>query len=278
MKQIAAILLVLVPVSGLGQQDPATHPYFSQRYFASVGLFSPDRKVRLGLDTTVELPEGSQNPFVDFSETFDLNSSDDTASAEIGWRFGEKWQLRGQYFRIDDHNKITLDENVEWGDYIFNAGTFVGGGSDVQITRLFFGRTLWSSDNEEAGVGFGGHILDFSAYVNGNGVINGVDVGFVEERASATQPLPNFGAWYARTWSDDWVAGLRIDWLSADIGKYDGHIINGSASIGYTIGEHFGVALAYNWFEVDLQIDDSDWHGLMRSRFQGPYVSLTGYW
>jgi hypothetical protein len=276
--RFAALLIVLVPLAGYAQDGSNSHPYFSSKYFASVGLFKPDRKVRLGLDASVNLPEPGPRPYVDFSETLDLKSSDESFSAEIGWRFGEKWQLRGQYFSVDDKSRVSLEEDVEWGDYTFNVGTSVGAGSDIQITRLFFGRTFWTSDNREFGLGLGGHILDLSAYINGNATINGVDAGFAQRRASITQPLPNIGGWFMRSWSERWAARVRLDWLSANVGKYDGRIINASASLGYAIGDNFGFALAYNYFEIDLGIDDSDWRGRARSRFEGPFLSLTGYW
>jgi hypothetical protein len=277
-KRLAALLLVLVPLTSFAQDRASSHPYFDNKYFASVGLFKPDRKVRLGLDASVDIPDPGPAMHVDFSETLDVESSDETFSAEIGWRFGEKWQLRGQYFQVDDKNRASLDEDVEWGDYVFNAGTSVGAGSDIQITRLFFGRTFWLTENREFGLGLGGHLLDLSAYVNGNATINGVDVGCVQERASVTAPLPNIGGWFMRSWSERWAARVRLDWLAADVGRYDGHIINASASVGYAIGDHFGMALAYNYFEIDLGIDDPDWRGSARSRYEGPYLSLTGYW
>ena len=81
--------------------------------------------------------------------------------------------MRGQYFGVDNNSQVSLEEDVEWGDVVFNEGTFVGAGSDYQVTRLFFGRTFKSTDRRELGLGLGGHILDISAYINGNATIDG---------------------------------------------------------------------------------------------------------
>jgi hypothetical protein len=173
---------------------------------------------------------------------------------------------------------VSLEEDVEWGGVVFNEGTFVGAGNDYQVTRLFFGRTFRSSERSELGLGIGAHILDISAYINGNATIDGVDVGYKQERASVSQPLPNFGAWYMHAFSDKWAATFRLDWLSASVGDYDGRIINSALSVGYAVTDNFGIGLAYNFFELDVKVDDSDWTGSILSRFDGPYISLTGYW
>jgi hypothetical protein len=161
---------------------------------------------------------------------------------------------------------------------VFDQGTFVGVGIDMQITRLFFGRTFRSSASREFGFGIGGHILDLAAFIEGNASVDGVDVGYQKERASVSQPLPNFGAWYMHAFNSNWAATLRLDWLSAAVDKYDGRIINSAASIGYAIGDHVGLSLAYNYFEISLDVDDDDWRGRVKLRFNGPYIALTGYW
>jgi hypothetical protein len=278
MKRFAAVIFLLLPAVGHSDESDAIHPYLGSKYFASVGLFRSDQDVRLGLDGSVDVPEGALSPYIDFAQSLGIKTTESTFSAEVGWRFGSKWQLRGQYFRIDDSTRATLEEDVEWGDAIFNVGTNVGAGTDMQITRLFFGRTFRATGSREFGLGLGAHILDLAAYINGDATIDGADVGYVEERARASAPLPNFGAWYVHGFSENLAATARVDWLSASVGDYDGRIVNAAASIGYAIGDHFGLSLAYNYFELAVDVNDTDWHGRVKLRFDGPYLALTGYW
>lgn len=282
MKKLFAVIVVLMPALVHGQNVNPIHPYLDSEFYASVGLFLPDQNTQLGLESSIEItipdPEPAPYESIDFDETFGFSDSDETFAAEIGWRFGEKWQLRGQYFRVDNNTRVSLEEDVEWGDVVFNVGTFVGAGNDYQVTRLFFGRTFKSSERSEFGLGLGAHILDVSAYINGNATIDGVDVGYAQERASIAQPLPNFGAWYMHAFSEKWAGTIRADWLSASIDDYDGYIVNAAVNLGYAMNDHFGIGLAYNFFEVNLKIDDPDWTGRIISRFDGPYIALTGYW
>jgi len=279
---MTAVALVMLPTLVQGQGANPIHPYLSNKFFTSVGLFLPDQNMRLNLGTSLEITipdaEPTPNEQIDFDETFSFSDSDEVFSAEIGWRFGKKWQLRGQYFRVDNNSTASLEEDIEWGDVVFNEGTFVSAGTDFQITRLFFGRTFKSTDRSELGIGIGVHALDISAYINGNATIDGIDVGFRQERASIVQPLPNFGAWYMHAFSEKWAATLRVDWLSASVGDYDGYIVNSALNVGYAVTDHFGIGVAYNFFELNLKVDDSDWSGRILSRFDGPYIALTGYW
>lgn len=282
MKKALILAVVLVPMLAQGQDLEPIHPYLGKEFFAAVGLFLPDQNTRLGLtasgEVTIPNPEPAPNGSIDFDETFGFSDGDETFSAEIAWRFGEKWQVRGQYFRIDSNSRVTLEEDIKWGEYVFNEGTFVGAGDDYQVTRLFFGRTFRNTSRSELGLGLGLHLLDISAYINGDATIDGVDVGYAQERASVSGPLPNFGAWYMHAFSEKWSATLRIDWLSANYERYDGHIINSALNMGYAVTDHFGIGLAYNFFEIDVEVDDSSWRGSMLSRFDGPFLSLTGYW
>ena len=273
-----SLLSTMFTAAAHGREDPTAVGFLNAKYFASVGLFAPDRKLRLGLDASFDITIPQPDEFVDFSEQFDIKSRDETFSAEFGWNFGDRWQLRGQYFRVEDTQSAELNEDIQWGDYTFNAGTSVGAGSDMQITRLFFGRRFWNSETLEAGLGIGGHLLDVSAFVAGNASIDGELIGFVEERASASQPLPNIGGWFQRVYADRWIVKARLDWLAANIDDYEGHIVNASAGLAYNFSDHFGIGLAYNLFEIDITIHDTDWKGRIRSRFQGPFISLNGYW
>lgn len=278
LRLVSLLCGLLASAVSYGQDEASPNGFLDSKYFVSVGLFAPDRKVRLGLDASVDLTIPQPDPYVDFSETFDFNSRDETFSAEFGWNFGERWQFRGQYFRIDADQGVELTEDVQWGDYVFGAGTSVAAGTDMQITRLFFGRKFWGSESYEAGLGIGGHILDLSGYINGEATVDGELVGFVQERASVSQPLPNIGGWYRHVFAERWVLKVRLDWLAANVDKYDGHIINGSLGFAYGLSNHFAVGLSYNLFEIDLGIDDTDWQGRVRSRFEGPYLALTGFW
>jgi hypothetical protein len=48
--------------------------------------------------------------------------------------------------------------------------------------------------------------------------------------------------------------------------------------VNYQIAENFGVGVNYNYFDIDVKIDQSDWRGQIVSSHKGLYVDLSFYW
>lgn len=255
-------------------EEADASPYLSKRFFASAGIFFPDRELKFRIDGSLPAVRST----VDFSERFNLKGSDETGSYEIGWRFREDWMLRGQYFNVENSSTATLTEDIQWGDYTFNAGTSVGAGSDVSVIRAFFGKTYRRQGDYEFGIGGGLHVLDIGASIRGNAFINGMDAGFRSESVNVSGPLPNIGAWYVRSLSQSWAFTVRADWMSAKVGDYSGRIINAGVGVNYALTEHFGVGVNYNFFDLNLGVRDSGWKGRANVRYDGIYVFLSGYW
>lgn len=269
------VIVLLAPVLANAQDDRDVHPFLSKRYFTTLGIFFPDRSFKFDVDGTA--PSTTDEP-VDFSERFQLGGTDVTGAFEIGWRFSENWLLRGQYFRVDDSASVALNDDIEWGDVVFNSGTRVTAGTEVSITRIFVGRILRQADTFEIGIGGGLHLLEIGAFIRGNAFIDGMDAGFRDEAVSVNGPFPNIGAWYVHSLSAKWALNVRLDWLSASVDKYDGKIVNAAAGLTYALSEHFGVGLSYNYFELDLRVNDESWRGRTRNQFHGAYLFLSSYW
>jgi len=120
-------------------------------------------------------------------------------------------------------------------------------------------------------------LLEIGAFIRGNAFIDGTDAGFRDEAVSVNGPFPNIGAWYIHSLSNRWAANVRFDWLSASVDKYDGKLVNAAAGLTYAMSEHFGVGLSFNYFEIDLGINDESWRGRTRNCFHGAYVCISGY-
>lgn len=71
---------------------------------------------------------------------------------------------------------------------------------------------------------------------------------------------------------------MRADWFSTSVGDYSGGIWNVMANVNYQIGEHFGVGVGYQFFQLDGELDADNWRGDLRVRFDGPFIQLAGFW
>lgn len=274
-KKIAGVLCFLalcLPGMTFAQNSPARHPLLEDTFTAGLGAFVFNR------DFTLRVDGESSNLEVDFDEAANLSSDDATFSATLRWRFGEKWSLWSQYFYSEDTKRAELTEDVPWRDVVFRQGTFVEAGLDISVVRLFMGRIFNAGPKHEFGAGAGLHWLEIGASIAGEALINDQSTGFYSDDVDAGAPLPNIGAWYLYTPTPRWAIETRLDWLEASFDEYSGGLWNASVGAQYQAFEHFGVGLSYQFFRLNVDVDNDHWDGATELTFQGPFLSVTATW
>ncbi len=249
------------------------HPYLERGFSLDLGVFYPDRE----LDLRVNGSLAGINDEIDFDKRRRLKSSDDIFAAELSWRFRGRWSLIGQYFDATDSVRRVLEEDIEWGNVVFGAGSNATSGVNFSVTRIFFGRQLDTSKSHDIGIGGGIHWINLGAFIEGEVLINGAPAA-ARRSVSAEAPLPNIGAWYKYSISPRWALRARADLLSADVGDYDGLMVNVALGVNYRAFEHVGIGLNYNFFKLDVGIEKSDWRGDIETVYDGVYVYASFYY
>ena len=272
--RLFGLLLIGYSAPGYSEEAGKVHPYLSETFFIDVGIFFPDRTFGVAVDGSL----GEDHDLIEFDESIDFNKADAIFSLEFGWRFGEKWRLTGQYFESSDGGSKTLEEDIEWEDVVFQAGTKASGGAGLTVVRAFFGREFSSGKTHDFGFGAGFHWLEIEAFLEGTILVEGggTEVAAVSVRAHA--PLPNIGLWYNYSITERWAFRSRADVFSAKIDRYDGRMINLALGVNYQIAENFGVGVSYNYFDIDVRIDQSDWRGQVATIHKGLFLDLSFYW
>jgi hypothetical protein len=265
--------LVICPFPAVAEDDAGDlHPFLTDGLSVDVGIFYPDREWDLRVNGSI----GGPNAEIDFDEGLKLGNPDSLFAAEIAWRFKGQWSLLAQFFDSSDSARTVLEEDIEWGDVVFGAGTGAIAGTDMNLARLFVGRQLDTSEVHDVGIGGGIHYLDISAYIEGTIIISGVQAS-ARESVSLSAPLPNIGAWYRYSISPRWAFRTRFDLLSADIGDYEGLLVNASLGVNYQAFRHFGIGVAYNYFELDVSINRPNWRGDIEMVYDGLFVYGSAY-
>ena len=274
LQRLPTCFFCVIAMPAFAQTQSDVHPYLEDGFIVNAGAFLPRTDVDVGVDGTLTGP----HPPVDFDRRIGGRKEETIFAAELTWRFGEKWSFRGQYFNSGRDVAAVLKEDIEWGDAVFEQGSFVGAGTDLELTRLFFARDFSASPKHEFGFGLGLHRLKIGGYLAGTAIING-EIFVEETRAvSAVAPLPNIGGWYAYSPSEKWVLDARLDWLDAEVGDYAGGLLNAAAGVNYQAFSHFGIGLKYQIFRLNLDVNKSDWHGDFELIYQGLYIYLSANW
>ncbi len=270
---IVCLLCFAGPRLTIAAESEDLHPYLQRGFSLDVGVFFPDRHLDLSVNGSV----AGENDEIDFDRGFQLGSADETFAAELSWRFRGKWSVVGQFFKTSDSARVVLEEDIEWGNVVFSAGSFATAGTDFTLTRIFFGRSFNTSKSHDVGIGGGLHWLHIGSFIEGEILVDGTPAA-ARRSVSAEVPLPNIGAWYKYSISPRWALRARLDLFGADIGDYDGLLVNASLGLNFQAFEHVGLGLSYNYFELDISIDKSDWRGNIETIYDGIYMYASMYY
>jgi hypothetical protein len=276
---ITLIFLVsTVPVSYAEEADRKDfeyHPLLTDEFTMSLGVYSSGAEYKLSASSDAE-PLKERN--IDFDKTLGVDDQTTLFHGMFRWRFGEKWSLAGQYFRTNASGEAVLTDNIEWNDLLFREGTSAAAGVKTSVSRLFMGRVFSKGPQHELGAGVGLHNLKIDAFIEGEVLLNDGTSAFRKSSVASNAPLPNIGAWYMYSPARRWLVTSRIDFMTANIGDYDGTLVNGSIGVNYQTSRLFGIGLAYQYFSLDVGVDKSNWQGKVNLSYHGPVFSLTASW
>lgn len=270
------LLATLWSLPAPAQDAAERHPFLTAKFALSAGMFYPDRSIRLRASGTLE-PVTASDELIDFGEEFGISESDSTFAAEFSWRFTERWSFRMQYFDSEGESTAVLDEDIEWEDLVFLEGTRATAGTGFEMTRFFWGYNLYKRPQQEFGVGAGFHWLHISAFVAGTAETPD-GPRFAREGASVDAPLPNIGLWYIHGLSPRWAFRTRLDYFNADIYPYNGTFVNATAGLNFQVNDWFDIGATYNYVELDVGVDGSNWRGEIKTRHDGLYVYFGAFW
>lgn len=269
-------ILVGSSASDLRAQDVEYHPALSDNFILSLGAFKSDNTFEINASGLPD--DGGED--IDFGDSIGVDESNTIVNGQLRWKFGKKrkWSIWGQYFANDATGDAVLTKDVKWQDVIFREGTFAEAGVKFDITRVFLGRSLVKNARNDFGIGAGIHNLDAGAFIGGEILIDDETTGYVRAPVSGSQILPNIGAWYNFSPAPKWLFHARLDWISADIGKYDGTMWNTNLGVNYQAFRHVGFDLSYQYFNINFNVDKTDWRGGLDMTYSGPMLSVTANW
>lgn len=280
-KRLILLLTIILMSSHFfyGQNnDTAKNPILTNNFLLGAGIFNPLKKVNISAEGSVPTAEFTDND-LDFDKGFGLNNFETTFTLDFMWRFSKsnKWSLRAEYFKISNTEKGVLEEDVEWNDLIFKEGSSVKGGFGIALYKIFIGRTISRGDKHELGGGLGVHLLDVSAFIEGNAQINDDEFDFTKSKVSVVAPLPNIGFWYFYAPTEKWSFTAKMDWFGLKIGDVGGSLWNLSPGVNYQVYKNIGLGLSYKFFRVDVDVDKEDWKGNFNMSFSGPAFTVNWY-
>jgi len=270
MKKLAFLVFILLLCQNSYPQFEGGNPLLRDRFIIEAGVFIPTKSIKLGADA--ELP----NEEIDFGETFNFDDNQSTPFFLAEWRFSEKWKVAVEYFGVNNAKRVTLDRDIVFEDITFEKGSFVRGGIEFNVLRVFFGRQLLVREKHLLGVGLGVHAMNVGSFVEGEVRNNVNDLEFQRRRVSALIPLPNVGGWYLWGPHPRWMFGARVDWFGLTIDQYSGGLWNIAPQAKFQILKNLGIGVDYRIFFLGAKVREEDWKGEFDMDFKGPLFTIHG--
>lgn len=236
----------------------------------------------VGTDLTARLNgSSSTNPDIDFDKTFGNGSDSTRVRADALWRFTPNHHLRFLYFNNTSDRTATIDRNIAWGDYTFQAGATVESKTKFQIYELAYEYAFWRTPDVEINGSLGVHYMKLSQQLSGNATFtdkNGVTTpaAFTRKENSVPLPLPVIGVRAAWAFAPQWVLEGQGQIFKADIGDYDGRVTDVRAGITWMFNRNFGAGVGYNRFTTTVDTSKERFDGRVHLSYHGVQLYLTG--
>ncbi|HET8947928.1 MAG TPA: hypothetical protein VFQ07_13180 [Candidatus Polarisedimenticolia bacterium] len=237
----------------------------------------PD-KIRISLggiaaDTYTDAALGSTTAGVgatiNFEDIFNLPESKDTWRVELNWRIGKRQFLDFGYFELNRSGSRILQDDVEWGDFIFQANGQVTAGFDTNFPYAAWRYAFLDLPQVRISGSAGFNYLSIGATLEASGNVtdmNGVPVGGeVSEEAKVAAPVPQLGL------QIDWALSKRLAVLMytrqiyVNFSGINGGIGETAARLQWWYAKHAGISGGLDKESIDLKSYET---GDTRARFR----------
>ena len=271
------LIFSMSPLAALAQEYDY-HPFLSDSFSASLGYMRSSNSFKFSADP-IGIPEEIGED-IDFGQNLGVKDSSSFFNGQLKWKLGSqrKWSVAAQYFSNNAKGSAELTKDIEWDGLTWRKGSFVDSGVKLSVSRLFFGYSFIKNERNDFGFGAGIHNLKIKAFIEGEVKIDDETTGYQEGDIDESQILPNIGGWYSFSPAKKWLLHVRVDWIGASIGDYDGHMWNTNIGVNWQAFDHIGFDLSWQYFNLNVDVDSDDWTGGADMTYSGPVIAITGNW
>jgi hypothetical protein len=263
MNRILALLLLGALALPAGAQDAVPdNPLLKDRFYFGVGAFFPKTSTQAQANSSVGVGTN-----IDFENALGMQTSKTVPSAFGRMRFGERWRVEAEWFRLDRSGSRSIDREITWEGTVYPVNAALSSRFDFSDLRVSAGYSFFKTRDKELGVGFGLHVAAYDVSLSNNAIGT--------EQEDVTAPLPVLSLYGQFALTDRWVVGGRLDRFRLKYEKYDGSLTAIGLDLTYQFSRHLGVGVAYRNLFIDLEVEGD--RGLFKfdQSFQGPMLFLS---
>jgi len=272
--RLLLFIALMLPVSmALAESEGVEHPYLARKHVFMAGGYWQDVDAEIR-ETRDPLPRVDLN-----LATLGVDEKDTTWYMEYRYRFSDRWSLVASGQRYTSSGEIGLTRDINFGGVPFQAGTSLKTRLRVDTYFLDFMYHAYKSSRAELAFGGGLHTFNFDASLYGGASLENRFVERSRELIASNEdflaPLPNLRmqAFYGIT--DRWAIMGNLGWMSANVDEWDGSFTYIHLRTHFRLGQHVGLALGYQFTDVDVTRERSRASSEYDIEFNGPSAMIT---
>jgi outer membrane scaffolding protein for murein synthesis (MipA/OmpV family) len=248
---------------------------FNPTAFDNYNRQLPTFDIRVGafftsIDSTVsrDTVDGVPGFEVDIEDIFEAPDDETAFEVDALWRIGEHHLFELGYFELVRNGSATLEDDLEFGDEIFPAGTVVDSRIDYSSLRFSYTFFLMRDSQKELGIMGGLHLTELSTDVVADGSPQ-------VERSRSSTPLPVIGLNGAMFFGDKTTLRARVHIFRTDFDQHEGSLNYAALDLERRFGKSITAGIGYNFYGVKLSSSDDALNGNLNIRHHGPVLFVT---
>jgi hypothetical protein len=270
---LAGMVLALTASAQSGSSYGAS-PGIGETFRADFGGFFQSFTTNIFLESS-----SGASTSISLEDMFGENPHKTTFRVDAYWNFSRHSGLRFSYLGYARSSSATLAQNVQWGDYVINAGSGVDSKLRVAVPQLYYSYSAVGNATMELGA-----MLGFSTYVNklsldASGSITTpggtAEASFSSDQWHITVPVPATGAYLLYSLYPGILIDADVKWLpNITISGYTGGMLDYKAGMDFFFTKNVGVGAVYQYthihvYHVETNTVGFDW------KYSGPYVYVS---
>jgi hypothetical protein len=254
---------VLKPSEALKPEKNDIASPVSDRFYVSGIAFQGSVATQMRVDSTnAATPDGT---LLSAEDDLGLDDTIEQAQLEFDVRLKERNHVRVDYFKLDRFHQVVLPEDIDFGDFSFDAGDSFRSQLDWRALSLTYTYSLFKAERFEAGLGLGLHIFEIHAEGGQPGTLN-------RDRGDEAGAFPTVAANAAFRISKRWAVTARINALKVDVDDGSGQYVDTHADIQYRWRKNLAVGIGYSSLSIDLDLIDVDEPFFFNLDTKGPEI------
>jgi len=226
---------------------------------------------RIDSQVTRDTSNGVPGFAVDIEEILGAPGEKTVLQLDGTLRLGHYHRLEMGFFELIRDAIVVLEDDVNFGDTIFIAGTEIDSRINAKTLTLSYGYSLIRDAQKEIGVMGGVHYTSLDTNI-------AAATSGQAERSHAATPLPIIGAFASLFLKEKLTVNAKLQIFRSDFGQYEGSMNYASIDIQRRFGAHASVGMGYTIYDTKLRSSDPDVSGYLKIRHHGPAAFISiGY-